>query len=440
MPQQWNRLGLTICLLAVSCGFSCKSLMAADRVEASGDWPQWRGANRDGISTDKNLLGDWSEKTPELLYEVAGLGAGYASVSIVDDVLYTSGNKGSTQSVTAVDLKTKKIKWSTPITRDVPKHGYEGSRTTPAVVDGKVYAVASSGAIVCLNASDGKPIWRKDFAQEFGGKMMSSWGFSESPLVDGERVLCTPGGNNAMMVALQKNSGKLMWKSNVPDFGEAGKPGAGYSSIVVSEAGGIRQYVQLVGRGLIGVQATNGKPLWGYNRVANPTANIPTPIPSGDYVFASSGYSEGGSALVKINRKGATFSADEVYYKPASELQNHHGGMVMIGDHVYMGHGHNNGFPVCVEWMTGQIVWGGRQRGAGSGSAAVVAADGNVIYRYQSGEVALVEASPKGYNLKGAFTPKVANDPCWSHPVVVDQKLFLRDQDVLMVYDLAAKN
>ncbi len=405
--------------------------------ERTTDWPGWRGPNRDAISTDKDLIPNWDTKQPELLYEVEGLGAGYASVSIVDDVLYTSGNKGSTQSVFAVDLKTKEIKWATPITNEVPKHGYEGSRTTPAVSDGKVYAVASSGALVCLNAADGKPLWRKDFVKEFGGKMMSSWGFSESPLVDEERVLCTPGSNSAMIIALQKSTGKLMWKSAVPDFGQSGGSGAGYSSIIVSEAGGVKQYVQLVGRGVIGVRATNGQPLWGYNRVANPTANIPTPIASGDYIFASSGYSEGGTALLKINKKGTKFSADEVYHKPANELQNHHGGMVMLGDYVYMGHGHNNGFPVCVEWKTGKIVWGGRQRGAGSGSAAVVAADGNIIFRYESGEVALVGATPDGYNLKGSFRPNVTNEPCWSHPVVVGGKLYLRDQDVLMVYNLA---
>ena len=269
--------------------------------------------------------------------------------------------------------------------------------------------------------------------------MMSSWGFSESPLVDGDRVVCTPGAADAMLVAVDKLTGKEIWRTDMPasPLGPRGKDGAGYSSSVVSNACGVKQYVQLVGRGLIGVRADDGKLLWHYNAIANGTANIPTPLVSGDYVFCSSGYRDGGAALLKLVPEADGIQAEEVYYHPANVLQNHHGQMVLKDGYVYFGNRHNSGFPVCVEMASGKIAWGGSQRGPGSGSAAITLADGHLVFRYQSGEVALIEATPSEYRLKGSFKPEyVSRNPCWSQPVVTGGKLYLRDQDKLMCYDV----
>jgi hypothetical protein len=216
--------------------------------------------------------------------------------------------------------------------------------------------------------------------------------------------------------------------------GRRGLDGAGYSSIVVSEACGVRQYIQLTGRGVIAVAAADGKPLWAYNRVANGTANIPTPIVRDDLVFCSSGYGTG-AALLKVVKQGETLKAEEVYFLPASKMENHHGGMVLLGEHIYCGHGHNNGLPLCIELATGKAAWG-PQRGAGSGSAAVLYADGHLYYRYENGIMALVEASPRGYKLKGSFKLVSVLGNSWPHPVIVGGKLYLRDQDVLMCYDV----
>ena len=266
--------------------------------------------------------------------------------------------------------------------------------------------------------------------------MMSGWGYSESPLVDGDRVLCTPGGPEAMVVALDKLTGKDIWRAAAPNLGPKGKDGAGYSSMVVSEACGIKQYVQLVGRGVIGVRASDGKLLWSYNDVANGTANIPTPLVSGDQVFCSTGYRTG-SALLKLTAEGDGIKCEEQYFLTGEKLQNHHGGMILKDGYVYCGHAHNSGFPICVEMATGKIVWGGDERGPGSGSAAVTYADGHLVFRYQSGEVALIEATPSGYHLKGSFKPVyVSKDPCWSVPVVIGGRMYLRDQDKLMCYDV----
>lgn len=431
-------LPLTVCLSV--------STIVATAATPSGDWPQWRGPGRENRSSFKGINTDWKASPPKLLWKLDGFGGGYASVSIQGDRLYTTGNLPDGQNVIAVDLKTQQIAWKKPITSEVPKHGYDGSRCTPTIDGDRLYAVSSNGGIACLKADTGAIVWQHNF-KEWGGKMMSGWGFSESPLVDGDHVLCTPGGNDAMIVCLNKADGTIVWKSAVPDQGEAGKPGAGYSSIVISEAAGVKQYVTLVGRGAIGVRARDGKHLWTYNRVANPTANIPTCLVTGDYVFTSSGYNDGGSALLKLSKDGDGVKAEEVYYHRSSELQNHHGGMVLVGDHIYFGHGHNKGFPVCVDLATGKTVWEASResRDIGSGSAGVTYVDGHLIFRYQkvddnqSGPLALVAATPDGFQLKGTFRPEVIDREGWAHPVVVNGKLYLRDQNVLMVYDITAK-
>ena len=327
-----------------------------------GYWPQWRGPGRDGRSAETGLLKSWDDKAPKLAWSVPGMGSGYASVSIADGRIFTMGNYPDGQAVVALNADGGTQLWKTPLTEKPPKHGYDGSRCTPAIDEDRVYVVSSDGQIACLKINNGEIVWRKHFAKEWGGKMMSHWGFSESPLVDGPWVLCTPGGEAAVIVALDKLTGAEVWRSPAGDFGDEvskrKKDGAGYSSIVVSHGGGVKQYVQLVGRGVIGVRASDGKFLWGYSGVANNTANVPTPIVKGDFVFCSTGYNTG-SALLKLSAEGDGVKADEEYFLNGKTLQNHHGGMILVGDHVYLGHAHKNGNPTCVELQTGKIAWGG---------------------------------------------------------------------------------
>jgi outer membrane protein assembly factor BamB len=406
--------------------------------KSQAEWPQWRGPNRDGISTDYGLLKDWTSHPPKLLWTADGMGGGYASVCVAGGRVYTTGNQSSGQAVICLDAANGKVVWSKNITDIVPKHSYEGSRCTPSIDGDWLYAIASSGKIACLKTANGSEVWSKDFKAEWSGRMMSGWGFSESPLVDGDWVLCTPGSADAMIVALDKPTGKEVWKTKMPPSA-GGKGGAGYSSIVISNACGVKQYVQLIGQGVIGVRASDGKFLWGYDGIANKTANIPTPIISGEYVFASTGYGAG-AALLKLVKDGDGIKCEEQYFLPGDKAQNHHGQMVLKDGYVYFGHKHGQGFPICIELATGKIVWGGSQRGPGNGSAAICYADGNLVFRYQSGEVALIEATPAGYHLKGSFKPKyVGNDPCWAQPVVIGGRMYLRDQDKLMCYDARAR-
>jgi outer membrane protein assembly factor BamB len=412
--------------------------VAADkRPSASGEvsWPTWRGLNRDGGSSESGLLSRWPQGGPKLLWKAGNLGQGFSSLSIDDGRIFTMGDRDGGQFVIALDLDSGKELWSTRIGDEWEPGGYAGPRCTPTVDGNLVYVLGPHGDLVCLQAATGKEVWHRSMQKDFFGQMHSGWGYSESPLVDGNKLVCTPGGSEAGIVALDKKTGREIWRSAIPPFDGAGSPGAAYSSIVVSKGAGVRQYLQLMGQGVVGVDADSGKFLWGYGRIANRTANIPTPLVSGDYVFCSSGYGAG-AALLKLSPAGGGVQADEVYFIDGKDFQNHHGGMILLGDYVYAGHGHNKGAPTCLEWKTGKTVWR-HNRGPGTGSSAVSFADGNLYFRFQDGVMALVGATPDKYEEKGTFAIPGVEQPSWSHPVIAGGKLYLREQDALYCYDVS---
>jgi outer membrane protein assembly factor BamB len=414
--------------------FAFAALAAAPQTIKEGDWPQWRGPNRDSVSTETGLLDKWPEDGPPLLWTAKNLGAGLSSVSLQGGHIYTMGDRGEQQFVICLNAEGGDEIWSTPVGKKWVAHNDDpGPRCIPAADGDLVYALGSDGDLVCLESATGKVHWKLNFQKDFGGKR-PHWGFTESPLVDGDWLVCTPGGKDAMMVALNKLTGEPVWKCAVPDFGKGGGGGAAYSSIVVSDAAGVKQYVQLIGHGLIGVAAADGKFLWGYNKIANGTANIPTPIVRGDYVFDSTGYGTG-AVLLKLSKDGDVVKADEVYFLKHEDLQNHHGGMVLVGDYLYGGHGHGAGAPICLEFLTGKIKWK-ENHGPGSGSAAVLYADGKLYFRYQDGTMALIEATPEHYNLISRFQIPDVKSPSWPHPVIAGGKLYLREQDSLLCYRL----
>ncbi|MBM84258.1 MAG: polyvinylalcohol dehydrogenase [Planctomycetaceae bacterium] len=397
----------------------------------AGDWPSWRGPNRDGISSETGLLTEWPEGGPKLLWQVDGLGGGYSSLAIADGKIYTMGRQGGGTHLIALNQKEGEKLWATSV-------GGGNPNCTPTVDGSLVYALGRDGDLVCADAQAGSVVWKKNFGKDFGGKMMSGWGYSESPLVDGDLLICTPGSGDAYIAALDKTSGRVIWKSGPTDAGfSRGRDGAAYSSVVVSKGAGVKQYIQLNGRGVFGVRASDGKFLWSYNKIANGTANIPTPIIKGDYVFCSTGYGTG-AALLELKKTDDGVSAEEVYFLPANKFQNHHGGMILVGDYIFCGHGHNKGFPLCIEMMTGKKVWDGG-RGPGAGSAAILQADNHLYFRYENGVMALIESTPAEYNLKGSFRIATADRKTrsWPHPVISDKKLYLRDQQILLCYDLA---
>ena len=410
--------------------FQCLMVLALSAGTQADDWPQWRGSNRNAVSPETGLMRSWSDGPPVVNWRAAGIGEGYSSVVVAHGLVFTTGRIDGDVYCFAIDLNTGQRKWASKVgttTRNV--------MATPTVGGEFVYVVDPDGELICLKVSNGANVWQHSFVDDFGGRLMSGRGYGESPLIDGDRLICTPGGADAMIVALDRRSGSVIWKSVIPDIGEKGSDGAAFSSIVISHAAGVRQYVQLVGRGLIGVEADTGRFLWGYNDISNGTANIPTPIIRGDHVFSANGYHSGGVLLkIEADESETGVTAREVYRLKGNKFQNHHGGFVLIGDHVFGGHGSNNGLPTCIEFGTGKIAW--KQRGPGTGSASVVAADGQLYFHYQDGVVALIEANFDEYRLRGTFKlPNAAGDS-WSHPVIADGKLFLREQAELSAYDL----
>jgi outer membrane protein assembly factor BamB len=394
---------------------------------ATADWPVWRGPNRDGQSPDTGLLKEWPKDGPRLVWKATGLGSAYATVSVVGDRIFTAGDKGDESFVVALDRASGKTLWSVKLGKaGAPGWGgFAGPRAQPTVDGERVYAVGQYGEVLCLDAASGKEIWRKHYVDDFGGQM-PEWGYSGMPLVDGDRVIFAPGGSRGDLVALDKKTGELVWQSKqLTD-------GIHYATPVLAEIGGVRQYIQLTDASVGGVAAEDGRLLWKVVR-KGATAVIPTPIYRDGYVYVTSGYGVGCN-LFKVDADGGKFSAKQVYANKI--LVNQHGGAILVGEHVY-GHSDSKGW-TCQELVSGKVAWQSKKLGKGS----LIYADGMFYLREEGGKgtVALIEASPEAYKETGRFDPPDRSEKnSWAHPVVIGGRLYLRDQDVLLCYDVEGK-
>jgi outer membrane protein assembly factor BamB len=387
------------------------------------DWPQFNGANRDNKSAETGLLPRWPKGGPKLLWKSKGTGVGYSTVAVVNGTVYTMGNKGPSEAIIALDAGTGEKIWSTPIAWASRLDAGDGPRGTPTVSRDAVFGLGGNGDLACLDASAGKIRWQKNIHKEFGGSN-PGWGTCESVLVDQNRGICTPGGEKATLVALNPETGEVLWKAVAPE-----KDRAGYASSLVADIDGVRQYVQLTSAGTIGVRADTGDFLWRENSGANGTANCSSPLVSGNFVFSASAYGNGG-ALVKLSG-GKSKTKAELVYK-TMDMKSHHGDMVIADGLVF---GSSDNIFTCLDLATGKVKW--RNHSIGKGS--VTYADGRIYLRSESGTVALIEATGSRYHELGRFDQPGRNgSPAWSHPVVAAGKLFLRDEDLLFCYDLKA--
>lgn len=419
--------------LALGLLLLCGLAWAEPEGPAAGrlDWPQWQGPTRQANCAETGLLKSWPKAGPKLVWQADGLGKGFSTPSIAAGRIYGMSHRDNNDGVWCLDEKNGKELWFTRI-GPAAKVDYGGSRCTPTVDGNRLYALTVGGELACLDSQSGKLIWKKDLKSDFGGRMMSGWGFSESPLVDGDKLICAPGNPQAAVVALDKATGDPIWKAAIPDCG-----GAAYASIVATEGGGTRHYVAFLGKCLAGVDADSGKLLWRYDRVANKVANCSTPIVKDDMVFASSAYNTG-SVLLRLTKKNGGVEAKPAYFLDARTFQNHHGGVVLVGNHFYGGHGQNAGTLKCINAKTGKIAW--EERAPASGSAAVLYADGRLIYRYQDGTMVLVEANPNACKIVSKFKlPYDSGQPSWPHPVIANGKLYIREMDALMCFDVKAE-
>ena len=389
--------------------------------ETAAEWTQWHGANRDNISSESGLLKQWPAGGPKLLNKFTGLGGGYSSIAVAGSRIYTMGDGNESCNLLALDIATGNQIWSAKVGSVGGGGGYPGPRGTPTVDGEFIYALGQFGDLVCVESANGKEVWRKNLNKDFGGKMMSGWGYAESPLVDKDNVICTPGGAGGSILALNKRTGALSWRSK--DF----KDDAAYSSLLPVEFGGQRQYIQLTGASVASVAANDGRLLWRAARSGN-TAVIPTPVFRDGEVFVTSGYGAGCSAF-KISADGGTFKAEPMY--SGKQIINHHGGVVLVGDYIYGAS--DSGDLVCMDFKTGTVAWKNKSVGKG----AVSYADGHIYLRSENGPVALVAADPAAYKEEGRFNqPERSDKNSWAHPVIVGGKLYLRDQDKLFVYDV----
>lgn len=410
----------------------CLALLLTAMPAAADDWPQWQGPDRNAMSKETGLLKEWPKDGPALAWKVKGLGGGDSAPSVAGGKLFGMGARGGDEVVWCLAEATGKELWSAKVGPAVSQRmpqSKEGPGGTPTVDGERLYAIGMGGQLVCLQVKDGKEVWRLSLTKEFGGAV-PTWSYRESPLIDGDKLICTPGGADAALVALDKATGKTLWKSKV-----AGSRGAAYASVIAIDAAGQRQYVQYMQGTLVGVAAADGKMLWKYDRAASRTGiNCSTPLYHDGQVFASAAYGTGGG-LVKLSKDGDGVKADEVYFTRL--MENHHGGMIVIDGSLYGAHGGNGGGNLaCLEFKTGKKLWD--ERAVEKGSVAF--ADGRLYYRTEGGAVLLIEPSAKEYVERGKFRqPERSRSPAWAHPVVANGKLYIRDQDALFCYDVKGK-
>lgn len=423
------KLNRTIALLV-----SLAATGSTTRHLAAEDWPTFRGADRTSVSSETDLLDSWPTNGPKLLWTAEGAGRGYASPAVSKGRIYTLGDGPSTaqdldEYLTCFSAEDGKQLWKskTGPAWNEGQSKWQGSRSTPTVDGDFVYVLTPHGVLHCVKSSDGSSVWKRDLMQQFNGKKKDGWGYSESPLIDGNKVLCTPGGSKATVVALEKTTGEEIWRCARPD-----DVGAGHSSIVISQVGGQKVYVQNTGGGPMGF-SESGELLWEYD-VNPPTAFIPTPVIKDDYVFSVGGYGLGGALLQQIAGQDGSVTVKEIY-EPKSELGNKHGGVILLGDNLFGGK-EENAIIYCADLMTGEVKWEGR--GSGKNSTSVISADGKLFIRFANGLVALAKADPnEEYKEISTFTtPGSGNSgqPSWAHPVIANGKLLLREGDAILCY------
>ena len=434
----------------------CATAVFAEAPQAF-DWPQWQGPDRNAISQEKGLLQAWPAGGPKLVWKVTELGGGDSTPSVAAGRIFGMSNRGQDEVVWALNEQDGTPVWTTrlgPAFQQDKRQSNEGPGCTPTVDGDHLYVIGMAGNVACLSVDKGTLVWQRNLQTDFGGGL-PAWSFRESPLIDGDKVIVTPGGKEATLVALEKTTGKTVWTSVLPEAaaaepapettrpdqprrggrGRGSSAGAAYASAITINTSGQKQYVQLTAKSLMGVAAEDGKLLWRYDRPANQMGiNCSTPIFQDGLVFAASAYGNGGGAVKLEPEKDGTFEAKEVYF--STSMQNHHGGMIVHEGCLYGANGGNGGgFLICLDFQTGEILW--RARDAQKGALAM--ADERLYLRTEEGTMLLIEPSRSEYLERGRFEqPNRSNKPAWAHPIIANGKLYLRDHDVLLCYDVKA--
>jgi outer membrane protein assembly factor BamB len=400
----------------------CTARLGGQAPAPNTDWPQWRGPDRTGISRETGLLKQWPPSGPAALWSGAGLGEGYGSIAVKGNQLFVQGLKGRDSVVTSLGRTDGKTIWTRVIGPGRDNDRGPGPRSTPTVDGDRVFVLTENGDLAALRAADGGVVWQRNILRDFSGQNIS-WLISESPLVDGDRVIVTPGGRNAGMVALDKATGKTVWVAK--ELSDE----AGYSSPIVADVGGVRTVMTLTSSAGVGVRASDGKLMWRNRSAANSTANAATPVFSNNTVFYTSSYGTGG-ALLSLTPQNGEVRAQEVYF--TRDMQNHHGGVIVIGSTLY---GFHNSIMAALDLPTGKSLW--RNRSVGKGAITYV--DGLFYILGEDHVMGLAEATPTGYRERGRFPIADQGWPSWAHPVVSGGRLYIRNQGTILAYDVRAR-
>lgn len=387
------------------------------RGAATSNWPQWRGPRRDGKSTETGLLKQWPAGGPKLLWSAGGLGVGYGSLAIAGDRIYLQGGTGRESQLHCLARDGGKSLWTAPMGPMGGNDRGDGPRGTPTVAGDLLYALSEEGLLVCHEAGSGKAVWRKHILKDYGGRN-PNWLLSESPLLEEGKLLVTPGGSGAGVVALDPASGREIWRARELS------DNAHYSSLIAGEHEGVKYVTTMTAQAGVGVRLSDGKLLWKYERACNNVANCTTPVIEGNKVFYTSAYGTGGG-VVELSAAGGALTAKEVWFN--REMMNHHGGVVAVNGYLY---GFSNAILTCQEMATGRVAWKDRSVGKGS----LTYADGMLYLLGEGQTVGLAEATPEGYREHGRFRIEDKGKPSWAHPVVCGGRLYLRNQDQLNCY------
>ncbi len=404
--------------------FACAALAAAILTAAfasrAADWPTFLGPNRDGLSPDTGLLKQWPADGPSLLWKNEGVGPGWSSVAVVDGCVYTTGNESGNQMLVCLDDKTGKVRWRAVQGPASSHNKYPGARATPTVDEGRIYLTGGDGRLTCQNAKDGKIIWSKDLRGDFGGKV-GAWQYAESVTVLGKLAIVTPGGEHPV-VALDKFTGTQVWASDKPAT-------AGYASLLPVTLNGSTVLINGTQSGLLAIDAKTGKEIYRNAFAANNVANAPTPAYSDGHLFWAVGYRKGGICL-KVANSGGSWNFSDAW--TTGDFACHPGNYVVVNGRAY---GKGKGGLVCADLKTGETLW--TERG---GAGQVTWADG-LLYSFadQGGRLTLIDPSaPEGGRVKGSIQVAGSGNS-WSHPVVVNGRLYVRYDTNVYCFDVKAK-
>ena len=391
------------------------------------DWPQFRGPNRSGKSAETGLLKKWPGAGPKLLWSVGGLGIGFSSVAVADGFIYTTGMLNGEGFLFAYDLAGN-LKWKVSYGPEWQR-SHRGTRTIPTVDDSRVYVFSGTGVLACFDTKTGKEKWTVDTVKKFGGKNIM-WGIAESVLIVGANAICTPGGKDASVVALDKITGQTVWTSK--GLSER----SSYCSPALIETGNAKLIVTMLERSVVGLDIKTGRVLWkdrikeGIGRHNHPV----TPLYHDGYIYITAGYDKGG-VKYRLSADGTKISKK---WEDAT-LDVHHGGVVLVDGYLYGANWNSNarGDWACLDWANGKVMYETRWNG---NKGSIIYADG-MLYCYDenTGDLALVKASPKGFEIVSSFRITEGSGKHWAHPAISDGRLYIRHGDALMAYDIKNK-